>query len=263
DYKLFIQNKQLYHLVRKMSDDIREIKDKLRHQRGQQKKDFSAKVLDDIYTGVVKRLFPFHVYPTQTILKDTLKDYLNNNFHEFMLLQKMKNYCGAVLQNVRSSVWKVYGHERLPSLKSKASTNDIVKWKESLNVYSCYCALFEQNDDSVFWVLVIARCAFTTVAVPILINQHCAFTLAVCDILLNPRSTNVLCTEKRIRRRMDQYLNDFNNGGPCYDSAETIMSEELSVGSQDDDEQSLPDHDHASQSSMLSQEEQDELFDTY
>src|SRR6185437_2962693 len=118
----------------------------------------------------------------------------------------MKNHRGASLQNVRHSIWKVFGYEKLPPLKSGAAAEEIIRWKESEEVATCFRALFEENDNSVLWVSVIARTAFSTNAVPTLSNEHCAFTLAVCDILLNPRSRNMICTEKRMKRRMEKYL---------------------------------------------------------
>ena len=124
----------------------------------------------------------------------------------YQLLQKMKNHRGASLQNVRHSIWKVFGYERLPHLKSNAAAEEIIKWKESDEVANCFRSLFEINDSGVLWVAVIARTAFTTTAVPTLSNEHCAFTLAVCDILLNPRSRNMICTEKRMKRRIEKYL---------------------------------------------------------
>ncbi|CAG8639919.1 22608_t:CDS:1, partial [Gigaspora rosea] len=38
----------------------------------------------DVYTGIVKRLFSLHVYPTQNTLKKVLKGYLTENFAEYM-----------------------------------------------------------------------------------------------------------------------------------------------------------------------------------
>ncbi|RIB07696.1 hypothetical protein C2G38_2213671 [Gigaspora rosea] len=78
----------------------------------------------------------------------------------------------------------------------------VLSWKESPQAKRYFHALFEQNDEGVFWISLIARTAFSTVAVPVMTDHHCAFTLAVCDILLNPRSQNIVCTEKRMKRRM-------------------------------------------------------------
>ncbi|CAG8781788.1 8690_t:CDS:2, partial [Gigaspora rosea] len=58
---------------------------------------------------------------------------------------KVKNHRSAALQNICSSIWKVFGHKRLPPLKSTASATEIIRWKESLQVNDCYRALFEQN----------------------------------------------------------------------------------------------------------------------
>ncbi|CAG8854502.1 42683_t:CDS:2, partial [Gigaspora margarita] len=55
DELLFKQNRQLYLLVHKLGDNIQEIKDELKHLRGDPEKDLSAK---DVYTNVIKRLFP-------------------------------------------------------------------------------------------------------------------------------------------------------------------------------------------------------------
>lgn len=118
----------------------------------------------------------------------------------------MKNLRGAALQNVRSAIWRVFGCEKLPPLKSNAVASDIVRWKQSPEVASCFSSLFEQNDDGVFWVAVIARSAFSTTAVPTLSNEHCAFTLSVCDILLNPKSKGVICTERKMKRHMERFL---------------------------------------------------------
>ncbi|CAG8607727.1 16492_t:CDS:2, partial [Gigaspora rosea] len=108
-----------------------------------------------------------------------------------------------------------------------ASAAKIIWWKESPQVNDCYCALFDKNIEGVFWVSIIARTAFSIVAVPTLTNYHYAFTLAVCDILLNPRSKTVLCKDKLMKRRMSQYLNDFDNGGPNHNSAEEIINSEI------------------------------------
>src|SRR5260363_302447 len=118
----------------------------------------------------------------------------------------MKNYRGAATQNVHSSIWKVFGCEKLPPLNNNATATEIVKWKENQQVAQCFHALFEYNDNGVLWITIIARSAFSMAAVPILTNHHCAFTLAVCDIMLNPRSRTIVCTEKRMKHRMEQYL---------------------------------------------------------
>ena len=137
---------------------------------------------------------------------------MNNQFIIILqLLQKIKNNHGAALQNIRSAVWRVFGHERLPPLKSNAAAADIVRWKESPQVSDCYRALFQQNNNGIYWVSVITRTAFSTAAVPILTNEHSAFALSVCDILLNPRSRNILCMEKRMKRRIEQFLVSYWN----------------------------------------------------
>ncbi|CAG8811698.1 28545_t:CDS:2 [Gigaspora margarita] len=117
--------------------------------------------------------------------------------------------------------------ERLPPLKSTASAAEIIRWKESLQVDDCYRALFEKNSEEVFWVSIITRTNFSMVAIPTLTNYYCAFTLAMCDILLNLRSKTVLCKDKLMKRRMSQYLNDFDNGSPNHNSAEEIMNSEI------------------------------------
>jgi hypothetical protein len=121
----------------------------------------------------------------------------------------MKNFRGAALQNVRSAIWHVFGCERLPLLKSNAVVSNIVRWKQSEEVASCYRSLFEQNESGAFWVAVIARSAFSTTAVPTLSDEHCAFTLAVCDILLNPKSKGIICKESKMKRHMERFLVSF------------------------------------------------------
>ena len=118
----------------------------------------------------------------------------------------MKNYRGAALQSVWSAMWKIFGSERLPPLKSNTKAPDIVKWKESPNVSDCHRLLFEVNNDGVFWITAIARAAFSEVAVHTLTSKHCTFALAVCDIFLNPRSKSIVCDEKNMKRRIEKYL---------------------------------------------------------
>jgi len=115
------------------------------------------------------------------------------------------------LSNVRNAMWKVFGVEKLPPLRSNASAADVIKWKQSEPVVDTFTSLFEKNSDDVFWITAIARAAFTETAVPNLTNAHCAFTLAVCDILLNPQSKGTICTEKRIKRRMARYIVSYQN----------------------------------------------------
>src|SRR6185369_1483890 len=121
----------------------------------------------------------------------------------------MKNYRGTALSAVRNAIWKTFGAERLPVLRANSSTSDIIAWKQSTETIACFDALFEKNVEGYFWVTAIARTAFSDAAVPMLTNAHCAFTLAVCDIFLNPASKGIVCTEKRMKRRMTRYIVSF------------------------------------------------------
>jgi hypothetical protein len=118
----------------------------------------------------------------------------------------MKNHRGSALQSVRAAMWRVFGSERLPTLRSNTDAATIVAWKSTKQVNDCFCLLYELNHEGVFWVSIIARVAFTEVAAPTLSHEHCAFTLAVCDIFLNPRSKGIICTEKRMKYRIERYL---------------------------------------------------------
>ncbi|RIA99878.1 hypothetical protein C2G38_2236936 [Gigaspora rosea] len=181
----------------------------------------------------------------------------------------MKNYRGAACQNVRNSIWKVFGVEKLPLLKSNADASEIVRWKQSVEVADCSCSLFVQNESSAYWIDLIARNAFSTVAVPTLTHGHCAFTLAMCDIILNPRSRSAQCTQKRMKRRVEKFLNDYNSGGPSFGSAEAIMDKELEANEHRSRVNSLqtdyaPEPLSRSGSSMqYSKEEMDEAFRVY
>ncbi|RIB05109.1 hypothetical protein C2G38_2047870 [Gigaspora rosea] len=134
----------------------------------------------------------------------------------------MKNYWGAAFQNVRNLIWKVFGVEKLPLLKSNAGVSEIVRWKQSVEVADCFCSLFVQNESGAYWIDLIARNTFSTAAVPTLTHDHCAFTLAMCNIILNPRSRSVKCTEKRMKHHIEKFL-----WCPSYGSAEAIMDKEL------------------------------------
>lgn len=121
----------------------------------------------------------------------------------------MKNYRGTALSNVRNAIWKIFGVERLPVLRANSSAADIISWKQAKETIDCFDALFEKNSDGIFWVKAIARTAFTDAAVPNLTTTHYAFTLVVCDIFLNPNSKGIICTEKRMKRRMARYTVSF------------------------------------------------------
>ena len=110
------------------------------------------------------------------------------------------------MQSVRSAMWKVFGSERLPSLKSNAKASIIVKWKENPKIGECHRLLFETNSENVFWISAIARAAFSEVTVPTLTSEHCAFALAVCDIFLNLKSKNIICDEKNMKPHIEKYL---------------------------------------------------------
>ena len=118
----------------------------------------------------------------------------------------MKNNRGAALQSVRSAMWKVFGSERLPSLKSNAKASIIVKWKENPKIGECHRLLFETNSENVFWISVIARAAFSEITVSTLTSEHCAFSLVVYDIFLNLKSKNITCDEKNMKPRIEKYL---------------------------------------------------------
>ncbi|RIB01948.1 hypothetical protein C2G38_2050450 [Gigaspora rosea] len=153
EQEILKQNRYLYLLVKELRRDVKEIKDELKRLRKEKESDLSPQVLD--------------------------------------LLAKMKNYQGAACQNVRNSIWKVFGVEKLPLLKSNTGASGIVRWKQSVEVADCFCSLFVQNESGAYWIDLIARNAFSTAAVPTLTHDHCAFTLAVCDIILNPQSRSV------------------------------------------------------------------------
>ncbi|RIB14638.1 hypothetical protein C2G38_2040018 [Gigaspora rosea] len=134
--QIYAQNQYLYHLIKKINEDIKEMKAEVKRQRKEKESDLSSQVLDDVFTNVVKQLFPQHVYFSQSILKETLKSYLEEAYPEFMsnmspneftncfhsewyssLLLKMKNYRGAASQNVRHAIWRIFGSEKLPSFE--------------------------------------------------------------------------------------------------------------------------------------------------
>ncbi|RIB06507.1 hypothetical protein C2G38_2046736 [Gigaspora rosea] len=159
-------------------------------------------LMQDIYTNVVKCLFAQNLYLSQQIIKESLKDYLDNKYPEFnistneftnrfhmewlsRLLAKMKNYRSAVFQNVRNSIWKIFGVEKLTLLKSNAGASEIVMWKQSVEVADCFRSLFVQNESGAYWIDLITRNAFSIA------------------------------------------VNDYNSGGPSYGSAEAIMDKEL------------------------------------
>ena len=78
--------------------------------------------------------------------------------------------------------------------------------KKNINIINCFLSLFEINNDGLYWVMAIARSAFSESAVLTLSRAHCAFTLAVCDIYLNPHSVRIVCNEKQMKLRMDKYI---------------------------------------------------------
>ena len=118
----------------------------------------------------------------------------------------MKNNRGAALQSVRLAMWKVFGSERLSSLKSNAKASIIVKWKENPKIGECHRLLFETNSENVFWISAIARAAFSESTVLTLTSEYCAFSLVVCDIFLNPKSKSITCDEKNMKHRIEKYL---------------------------------------------------------
>ncbi|CAG8833048.1 232_t:CDS:2, partial [Racocetra persica] len=54
--------------------------------QGIQDEDLSPKMWDEVYISVVKCLFLCVIYPTQDEIKESLKDYLNEKFPEFMAI---------------------------------------------------------------------------------------------------------------------------------------------------------------------------------
>ncbi|CAG8827254.1 13509_t:CDS:2, partial [Racocetra persica] len=90
--RLFAQNRQIYLLIRQLSDDFQDLRNEMRQRniqgtQGIQGEDLSAKVWDisiEIYISIVKHLFPRVIYPTQDEIKESLKNYLNEKFSKFI-----------------------------------------------------------------------------------------------------------------------------------------------------------------------------------
>ncbi|CAG8813032.1 28297_t:CDS:2, partial [Racocetra persica] len=87
--RLFAQNHQIYLLIRQLSDDFQDFRNEMWQRniqgtQGIQGKDFLAKVWNEVYISIVKCLFLRIIYPTQDKIKESLKDYLNEKFPEFM-----------------------------------------------------------------------------------------------------------------------------------------------------------------------------------
>ncbi|CAG8733774.1 19067_t:CDS:2, partial [Racocetra persica] len=87
---LFAQNCQIYLLIRQLSDDFQDLRNEIRYRnvqgtQGIQGEDLLPKVWDKVYISIVKCLFPCVIYPTQDEIKESLKDYLNEKFSEFMV----------------------------------------------------------------------------------------------------------------------------------------------------------------------------------
>ena len=49
-------------------------------------------ILKGIYNGVVKQLFLNHVYPNQSVLKEALKNYLEEKLPDFMRSMSSSQY---------------------------------------------------------------------------------------------------------------------------------------------------------------------------
>ncbi|CAG8698807.1 16745_t:CDS:2, partial [Dentiscutata erythropus] len=81
--------------------------------------------------------------------------------------------------------------------------------------------------DGVYWIMTIARLTFSKSAVPTLTNTHNVFTLAISDILLNPWLKTTKCDDKRIKSRIECFLNNFKNSELFYQSAKSIASNEV------------------------------------
>ncbi|CAG8771678.1 7507_t:CDS:2, partial [Ambispora leptoticha] len=81
DERLFAQNRALYILIQDLHNNVREIKTELNRQQRDSNNDLSSQ---DVYLNVVKRLFPKQIYPSQSTLKEALKDYLSEIYPEYM-----------------------------------------------------------------------------------------------------------------------------------------------------------------------------------
>ncbi|CAG8829971.1 7033_t:CDS:2, partial [Racocetra persica] len=86
---LFALNRQIYLLIRQLSDNFQDLRNEIRQRnvqgtQGIQGKDLSAKVWDEVYISIVKRLFSRVIYLTQDEIKESLKDYLNEKFPKFV-----------------------------------------------------------------------------------------------------------------------------------------------------------------------------------
>ncbi|CAG8802242.1 10533_t:CDS:2, partial [Racocetra persica] len=69
-----------------LNDDFQDLRNEIWHRnvqgtQGIQGEDLSPK---EVYISIVKRLFSCVIYPTQDEIKESLKDYLNEKFPEFI-----------------------------------------------------------------------------------------------------------------------------------------------------------------------------------
>lgn len=114
------------------------------------------------------------------------------------MMRKMKDLRGVHAAAVKTTIFKEFGLQALPS---KKTASDILEWKKLNKVRESYLRLYNDNVTEN-----IAKSAFPTVSHDDeSFNNIYTYTAAVCDIVLNPDYPDIECAKKPLERRFKKF----------------------------------------------------------
>src|SRR6185369_3577379 len=109
--------------------------------------------------------------------------------NQFQIRMKCRSKRNDIAANIRTSIFAIFGEERLTKIDNTTPSRHIAEWKASEKTREAYAALFNNQD----LLTKIGHSVFKQYREKPLPSMHCAFILSICDILLNPSSSGIKC----------------------------------------------------------------------
>lgn len=114
-----------------------------------------------------------------------------------------------IASRTRSELFKMFGEEQLPQIKTSNSPLEISAWKNRKEVKNCYLSLFKKknnDDNSIMLSRIIHKVFPEKEDLP---NVQIAYVIAICTTMLNPKNERIQLSESEMKRKVTHYLVSF------------------------------------------------------
>ncbi len=110
---------------------------------------------------------------------------------------------------IKEAIFSVFGEINLPSINTKVSPAEIIKWKNHPSIRECYKRLFKpikSKDETTTYMHCILQKLWPKTDLKNIPDVWIAYTVGTAEILLNPKIPNIQVSETKMKPRLKKYM---------------------------------------------------------